>query len=61
VGSNPDEVIGFFFNLPNPSIRTLVLELSQSLTEMSTWNLPRGYRAQARKVDNLTAICELAV
>jgi hypothetical protein len=41
-GSNPDEVIGFFFNLPNSSSRTLTLRLTQPLTEMSTRNLPGG-------------------
>jgi hypothetical protein len=37
--SSPDEVIGFFFfffNLPNPSIRTMSLGSTQPLTEMST-------------------------
>jgi hypothetical protein len=36
-----DEVIGFF-NLPNPSSRTMALESNQPLTEMSTRNLPGG-------------------
>jgi hypothetical protein len=31
------------------------------LTEMSTRNLPGGKGRPARKVDNLTAICELIV
>jgi hypothetical protein len=38
MGSIPDEVIGFF-NLPNPSSRTMVLGSTQPLTEMSTRNL----------------------
>jgi hypothetical protein len=39
-GSNPDEVIGFFFfNLPNPSSRTMALRWTQPLTEMSTGNI----------------------
>jgi hypothetical protein len=37
--SIPDEVIGFF-NWPNPSRRTIALESTQLLTEMSTRNLP---------------------
>jgi hypothetical protein len=37
--STPDEV-DFFFNLPNPSSRTMALESTQPLTEMSTRNLP---------------------
>jgi hypothetical protein len=40
-GSNPDEITGFF-NLPNPSSRTMVLGSTQLLTEMSTTNLPGG-------------------
>jgi hypothetical protein len=38
--SSPDEVD--FFNLPNPSGRTMVLESTQPLTEKSTRNLPGG-------------------
>jgi hypothetical protein len=37
----PDEVIGFFYWL-NPSSRTVALESTQPLTEMSTRNLPGG-------------------
>jgi hypothetical protein len=55
--SIPDEVIGFFFNVPNPSSRTMVS--TQPLTEMSTRNLPGGKWRSAHKADNLTAICEL--
>jgi hypothetical protein len=36
----PDEVD--FFNLPDPSSRTMALGSTQSLTEMSTRNLPGG-------------------
>jgi hypothetical protein len=38
-GSITDEVIGFL-NWPNPSNRTITLESTQPLTEMSTRNLP---------------------
>jgi hypothetical protein len=31
-----------FFNLPNPSSRTIALGSAQTLTEMSTRNLPGG-------------------
>jgi hypothetical protein len=37
-GSSPDEVD--FFNLPNPSSRTMALGSTQPLREMSTRNLP---------------------
>jgi hypothetical protein len=40
-GSIPDDVIGFF-NWPNPSSRIMALGSTQSLTEMSTRNLPGG-------------------
>jgi hypothetical protein len=55
--SIPEEVIGFF-NLPNPSSRIIALGLIQPLTEMSTRNLFGDKGQQARKSDNLTAICE---
>jgi hypothetical protein len=42
VGSIPDEVIGFFFNLPNPSSRTMALGSTQPLTQMSTRNFRWG-------------------
>jgi hypothetical protein len=62
-GSSPDEVD--FFNWPNLSSRTMALESTQPLTEMSTWNLPGGEGVKggrpARKADNLAAICELIV
>ena len=38
VGSIPDGVIGIF-HLHNPSGRTMALELTQALTEMSTRNI----------------------
>jgi hypothetical protein len=52
-----NEVIGFF-NLPNPSSRTMALGSTQPLTEMSTRDLPRGKGWLARKADKLTAIYE---
>jgi hypothetical protein len=55
-GSSPDEVE--FFNLPNPSSRTMALGSTQSLTEISIRNLPGGKGRPARKADNITAICE---
>jgi hypothetical protein len=36
----------------------MALESTQSLTEMSTRNLPGDKERPARKADNLTAICE---
>jgi hypothetical protein len=36
-GSIPDDVL--FFSLLNPSILTMALASTQTLTEMSTWNL----------------------
>jgi hypothetical protein len=47
-----------FFNLPNPSSRSMALESIQTLTEMSIRNLPGGKERLVRKADNLTAICE---
>jgi hypothetical protein len=46
-----------FFNLPDPSSRTMALGSTQSLTEMNTRNLPMGKRQPERKAD-LTAICK---
>jgi hypothetical protein len=43
----PDEVD--FFNLPNPSSRTMALGSTQPLTEMSTRNLPCGKKRPARR------------
>jgi hypothetical protein len=56
-GSISDEVVGFF-NWPNPSGRSMVLGLTQPLTEMSTRNLSGGKERPALKADNLTIICE---
>jgi hypothetical protein len=36
----------------------MALGLTQTVTEMSTRNLPGGKGWQSRKSDNLTAICE---
>jgi hypothetical protein len=58
-GSIPD-IIGFF-DLPNPSSRTMALGPTQPLTETSTRNLPGGKGRPASKADNLTAICEPTV
>jgi hypothetical protein len=49
-GSFPDVIE--FFSWPNPSAATVVLGPRQSLTEMSTRNLPGGKRQPARKADN---------
>jgi hypothetical protein len=48
----PDD-LGF----PNPSSRTMALGSTQSLTEMSTRNLPGGKKRPVRRADNLAAIC----
>jgi hypothetical protein len=56
-GLIPSKVIGFF-NLPNPSSRTMALGSNQPLTEMRTRSLPGGKRRPACKADNLAAICE---
>jgi hypothetical protein len=37
-----------FFNLPDPSSRTMALEPTQSLTEMSTRNLLGGVKGGRR-------------
>jgi hypothetical protein len=55
-GSSPSEMD--IFNSPNPSSRTMALGSTQPLTEMSTRNLPGGKGRSARKVGDLTAICE---
>jgi hypothetical protein len=47
-----------FFNLPNPSSRTMALGLTQPLTEMSIRNLPGGKKRPTLRADNLAAICE---
>jgi hypothetical protein len=49
-----------FFNLLNPSSRTVTLGSTQLLTERSTRNIPGGKGGLPERVaDNLTAICEL--
>jgi hypothetical protein len=45
----PDEVN--FFNLPNPSSRTMALESTQPIIEMSTRNLPGGKKRPARRTN----------
>jgi hypothetical protein len=52
----PDEVD--FFNLPNPSSRTMTLGSTQPLTEMSTRKLPGSKKRPARRAENLAAIYE---
>jgi hypothetical protein len=47
-----------FFNLPNPSSRTMALGSTQPLTEMSTRNLPGSKKRPARRDDNFAAIYE---
>jgi hypothetical protein len=57
----PMRLLDFFFNLPNPSRRTMALGSTQPLSEISTRNLPGGKGRPARKADSLTAICEQIV
>jgi hypothetical protein len=52
----PDKVD--FFNLPNPSSRTMARGSARPLTEMSTRNFPGGKKRPARRADNLAAIYE---
>jgi hypothetical protein len=52
----PDEVD--FFNLPNPSSRTMALGSTQPPTEISIRNFPGGKKRPGRRADNLAAICE---
>jgi hypothetical protein len=47
-----------FFNLPNPSSRTMALGLTQPLTKMSTRNFPGGKKGPAHRVDNLATTYE---
>jgi hypothetical protein len=47
-----------FFDLSNPSSRTVALRSTQPLTEMGTRDLPGGKGQPALKADNLTDICE---
>jgi hypothetical protein len=46
-----------FFSLPSPSSRTMALEFTQPLAEMSTRNHPGGKERPVRKAD-LTAVRE---
>jgi hypothetical protein len=55
--SIPDKVIGFY-NCPSHFSRTMTLGSTQSLTEISTRNLPGGKGLPPRKADNFTANCE---
>jgi hypothetical protein len=52
----PDQVD--FFNLPNPSRRTMGLRSTQPLTEMSTRNFPGIKKRPVHRADSLAAICE---
>jgi hypothetical protein len=47
-----------FFNLLDPSSRTMVLGSTQPLTEMSTKNLPGGKKLLACRAHNLATPCE---
>jgi hypothetical protein len=47
-----------FFNLPNPSSRSMALRSTQHLTKMSTRNLSGGKKRPARKAHKLAAIYE---
>jgi hypothetical protein len=47
-----------FFSLPNPSSRIMALGSTQTLTEMSTRNVPGGKGRPVRMAGNLTIICE---
>jgi hypothetical protein len=50
-----------FFNLPNPSSRTMALVSTHPLTEMSTRNIPEGKKRPLHRADNLAAIYETNV
>jgi hypothetical protein len=52
----PDEVN--FFNLLNPSSRTMALGSTQPLTEISTKNVPGSKKRPARRADKFAVICE---
>ena len=41
------------FHWPNPSVRSIVLSSTQSLTEVSTRDLPRGVKWPVPRADNL--------
>jgi hypothetical protein len=48
----------FFFNLPNPSSRTMDLGSTQPVTKMSNRDSPGGKKRPARRAENLAAIYE---
>jgi hypothetical protein len=50
-----------FFNSPTLSSHTMVLGLTQHLTETRPNNLAGGKARPARKANNLTVICEVIV
>jgi hypothetical protein len=52
----PIKSLDFFFSLPNPSSRTVVLGLTQPLTDMSTRNLPGGGGVNGGRRVRLTAL-----
>jgi hypothetical protein len=54
----PDRGIFFFFNLLNPSSRTMAMGSTQPLKEISTRKFPGGKKRSAHRADNLAAICE---
>jgi hypothetical protein len=56
--SHPDDIF-WFFNLPNPSSRTMVLVLTQPLTTVSVMNPKWDKGTSEHKADNLTAVYEL--
>jgi hypothetical protein len=57
-GMSRDRVpMRWIFNLLTPSSRTMALESTQPLTEISTRNLSVGKGRPARKADNLTDSC----
>jgi hypothetical protein len=51
-----------FFNLPNPSSRTMALGSTQPLKEANTRNLPGGKGRPASKADNFSSpsVCRLS-
>jgi hypothetical protein len=55
-----DEVVGFY-NWPNPSSHSMAPGSTQTLTNVSTINLPGGKGWPAHKANNLTTICESIV
>jgi hypothetical protein len=55
-GSSPNELN--FFNLHNPTSRTMTQVWAQPLIETITRNLPGVKGRPALKAENLTAVCE---